>query len=165
MVVLLDPSSPAAWTNGAATKKRSSERQYMFDVAFGSDSTQEEVYKVTTRPLVRSVLDGFHACVFAYGATGGGKTFTMVGSQDNPGCMVRAINDLFTATETGSEEATYKVSMSYLEIYNENIRDLLNPGSGYLELRDEAKGRNIQVAGLSEIVTTNTKEVATDPVT
>jgi kinesin family protein 18/19 len=49
--------------------------------------------------------------------------------------------------------------MSYLEIYNENIRDLLNPDSGHLDLREESKGRNIHVAGLSEIATDSTKEV------
>ena len=49
--------------------------------------------------------------------------------------------------------------MSYLEIYNENIRDLLNPGSGHLDLRDDSKGKNIQVAGLSEVATKSTEEV------
>ena len=52
-----------------------------------------------------------------------------------------------------------QVSMSYLEIYNENIRDLLNPSSGHLELREDSKGQNIQVAGLSESTTKNTNEV------
>lgn len=49
--------------------------------------------------------------------------------------------------------------MSYIELYNEQIRDLLNPASGYLELREDSKGRNIQVAGLSEVSTTSTNEV------
>ena len=53
-----------------------------------------------------------------------------------------------------------KVTLSYLEIYNENIRDLLNPSSGYLDLRDQdAQGKNIHVAGLSEVATKNTEEV------
>ena len=54
---------------------RSNERQYVFDTTFGADSTQQEVYEKTTQHLVKSVLDGFHATVFAYGATGSGKTF------------------------------------------------------------------------------------------
>jgi len=49
--------------------------------------------------------------------------------------------------------------MSYMEIYNENIRDLLNPSSGYLDLRDDTRGRNVQVAGLTEISTNSTEEV------
>jgi len=88
--------------------KRPAERQYVFDAAFGADSTQGEVYERTTKPLVEAVLDGYNACVFAYGATGGGKTYTMVGTQDNPGCMVRALNDLFEAMDS-NEEYHFKV--------------------------------------------------------
>ena len=102
MVVLLDPAA-AGKKQDILRKKRSSERQYLFDAAFGADSTQEEVYERTTKPLVASVLEGYNACVFAYGATGGGKTYTMVGTQDNPGAMVRALNDLFQAMEEDKE--------------------------------------------------------------
>lgn len=55
----------------------------------------------------------------------------------------------------------WQVTMSYMEIYNENIRDLLNPGTGYLELREDSRGRNIQVSGLSEVSTNSTEEVIT----
>lgn len=54
---------------------------------------------------------------------------------------------------------THQVTMSYLEIYNENIRDLLNPGTGYLELRDDSRARNVQVTGLTEVSTNSTEEV------
>lgn len=57
-------------------------------------------------------------------------------------------------------ELNFQVTMSYLEIYNEQIRDLLNPSSGYLELREDSRGKNIQVAGLSEVSTTSTNEVS-----
>lgn len=107
MVVLLDPKGGGK-KQDVLRKKRTSERQYLFDAAFGGDSTQEEVYNKTTKPLVESVLEGYNACVFAYGATGGGKTYTMVGQPDNPGCMVRALNDLFQAMET-SPEHVFKV--------------------------------------------------------
>jgi len=158
MVLLLDPGKGS--TRGQPNhlrKHRSSERQYLFDVAFGADSTQEEVYLRTTKPLVDSVLEGYNATVFAYGATGSGKTYTMVGHPNSPGCMARALNDLFEAVDK-SQDVVFKVSMSYLEIYNENIRDLLNPTSGHLELREDSKGHNIQVAGLSESNTKNTNE-------
>ena len=75
-------------------KRRSNERQYVFDATFGADSTQQEVYEKTTKNLVKSVLEGFHATVFAYGATGAGKTYTMVGTPEHPGCMARALNEL-----------------------------------------------------------------------
>ncbi|XP_030764084.1 kinesin-like protein KIF19 isoform X2 [Sitophilus oryzae] len=81
----------------------------------------------------------------------------MVGDSNHPGIMVRALNDIFEAVRDKEEE--YSVTMSYLELYNENIRDLLNPSLGYLELREDSRGRNIQVAGLSEISTTSTDEV------
>lgn len=140
-------------------KKRSNERQYVFDITFGADSTQQEVYEKTTQPLVKSVLEGYHATVFAYGATGAGKTYTMVGTPEHPGCMARALNELFDQAMAKASEHVFKVTMSYLEIYNENIRDLLNPSSGHLDLRDDSKGKNITVAGLSEVATKNTEEV------
>ncbi|XP_043464822.1 kinesin-like protein KIF19 isoform X2 [Leptopilina heterotoma] len=140
-------------------QKRSFPRQYLFDVVFGEDSTQEAVYEGTTRSLVQNVLLGYNATVFAYGATGAGKTHTMVGSPSNRGIMVRALNDIFLATRRLPENVEHSVTMSYMEIYNENIRDLLNPSSGYLELRDESRGRYSQVAGLTEVSTTSTDEV------
>lgn len=139
-------------------KKRSSERQYLFDAAFGADSTQAELYAKTTQPLVQAVLEGYNATVFAYGATGAGKTYTMVGTPNHPGCMARALNEMFEVMDK-TTDVVFKVTMSYLEIYNENIRDLLNPSSGSLDLRDDSGGKNIHVAGLSEVATKNTDEV------
>merc|ERR1719507_2011520 len=157
MVLLTNPDTKLTTDHGLR-QKRSQERQYIFDTVFGADSSQEEVFEATTKHLVDNVLNGYNATVFAYGATGGGKTYTMVGQPDNPGIMVRALNQLFRAMEE-STESFYKVTMSCLEIYNENIRDLLDPSTGYLELRDESRGKNIQVAGLSEVTTSSTEEV------
>ena len=86
-------------------ERRNNERQYVFDVVFGADSTQEEVYSATTKHLVNNVLAGYNATVFAYGATGGGKTYTMVGAHDNPGIMVRALNDLFRAVAEDTDNS------------------------------------------------------------
>ncbi|CAL4188987.1 unnamed protein product, partial [Meganyctiphanes norvegica] len=79
-------------------------KQFAYDIAFGEESSQKGVYDKTTRPLVEDVLGGFNATVFAYGATGAGKTFTMVGTVDQPGIMVRALNDLFTAMDTSQQD-------------------------------------------------------------
>jgi kinesin family protein 18/19 len=76
------------------------------------------------------------------------------------GCMAMALNELFETMDR-TNDVVFKVTMSYLEIYNENIRDLLNPTSGYLDLRDDSRGKNITVAGLSEVTTKNTEEVRT----
>ncbi|XP_035233464.1 kinesin-like protein KIF19 isoform X2 [Stegodyphus dumicola] len=80
----------------------------------------------------------------------------MVGEDENPGIMVRALKDLFK--EVNTKHKIYDVTMSYLEIYNENIRDLLNPSPAHLELREDAKG-NHQVAGLSEMDISSSEEV------
>ncbi|KAK0173881.1 hypothetical protein PV328_007022 [Microctonus aethiopoides] len=139
--------------------KRSSPRQYFYDLVLGEDSSQESVYEGTSKSLVQDIINGYNATVFAYGATGAGKTHTMVGSSEEPGVMVRALNDIFLAARQLSDSVDVEVTMSYLEIYNENIRDLLSPSTGYLELRDESRGRNVQVTGLTEVSTNSTEEV------
>jgi hypothetical protein len=84
------------------------------------------------------VVKGFNACVFAYGTTGSGKTFTMTGSHEEPGLMYMIIKDLFKKILVNTDK-TYEIRVSYVEIYNEIIRDLLVPNSKdtYLELRDD----------------------------
>ncbi|XP_066588889.1 kinesin-like protein KIF19 [Prorops nasuta] len=139
--------------------KRGTPRQYLYDVVFGEDSTQEAVYEGTTKSLVQDILNGYNATVFAYGATGAGKTHTMVGTSSEPGIMVRALDDIFVACGQMPDNVEFTVTMSYAEIYNENIRDLLNPSSGYLELREDSRGRNVQVSGLTEVSTSSTDEV------
>ncbi|XP_037913609.1 kinesin-like protein KIF19 isoform X2 [Hermetia illucens] len=152
-------------------------RKYVYDFVFGESSTQEEVYKTTTAPLVKDVLNGLNAAVFAYGATGAGKTHTMLGpnpkkagtpsselppktaqSNHGDGMMVKALDEIFQHVENAEDSSKFKVTISYLEIYNELIRDLLNPG-GPLELREDNRGQKITVAGLSEITTCSRHEV------
>ncbi len=111
MVVLLDTNAKGGRAPDHLRQKRSNERTYLFDAAFGADSTQAEVYAKTTQPLVKSVLEGYNATVFAYGATGAGKTYTMVGTQQNPGCMARALNELFEAMENATD-VVFKVIMT-----------------------------------------------------
>ena len=116
MVLLLDPGKPSRQPDHLR-KRRNNERQYLFDIAFGADSTQEEVYLKTTKPLVDSVLRGYNATVFAYGATGSGKTYTMVGQPNNPGSMARALNDLFEAVDN-TEDVVFKVQMQLHPFYH-----------------------------------------------
>uniref|UniRef100_A0A1I8M6Z6 Kinesin motor domain-containing protein n=1 Tax=Musca domestica TaxID=7370 RepID=A0A1I8M6Z6_MUSDO len=151
---------------------RGKARKYSYDYVFKESDTQEMVYKATTAPLVQDVIKGYNAAVFAYGATGSGKTHTMLGpcrkkgatpteadgQTSDSGLMVRAIEEIFQYIEMSEDPASCKVSISYLEIYNELIRDLLNPG-GPLELREDNRGQRITVAGLSEITTSSRKEV------
>ncbi|KAG3268557.1 kinesin family member 19 [Ictidomys tridecemlineatus] len=155
MVVLMDPMEDP---DDILRAHRSREKSYLFDVAFDFTATQEMVYQATTKSLIEGVISGYNATVFAYGPTGCGKTYTMLGTDHEPGIYVRTLNDLFRAIEETSNDVEYEVSMSYLEIYNEMIRDLLNPALGYLELREDSKGV-IQVAGITEVSTINAKEI------
>lgn len=155
MVVLMDPMEDP---DDILRAHRSREKSYLFDVAFDFTATQEMVYQATTKSLIDGVISGYNATVFAYGPTGCGKTYTMLGTDHEPGIYVRTLNDLFRAIEETSNDMEYEVSMSYLEIYNEMIRDLLNPALGYLELREDSKGV-IQVAGITEVSTINAKEI------
>lgn len=115
------------------------------------------MYEKTTKSLLPKVLNGYNATVFAYGATGAGKTYTMLGTEEEPGIMFRTLHDLFIEIAKMSD-LVCQVSMSYLEIYNELIRDLLSPSSSFLELREDAKG-GVQVAGIREIVASTPQEV------
>ncbi|XP_042308114.1 kinesin-like protein KIF19 isoform X2 [Sceloporus undulatus] len=155
MVVLMDPLEDP---DDVLRANRSREKSYMFDVAFDFAATQDIVYQATTKGLIKGVISGYNATIFAYGPTGCGKTYTMLGTDSEPGIYVRTLNDLFYAIEETSNDMEYEVSMSYLEIYNEMIRDLLNPSLGYLDLREDSKGV-IQVAGITEVSTINAKEI------
>ncbi|XP_038228301.1 kinesin-like protein KIF19 [Dermochelys coriacea] len=155
IVVLMDPMEDP---EDILRANRSREKSYVFDVAFDFTATQEMVYRATTKGLIEGVISGYNATVFAYGPTGCGKTYTMLGTDHEPGIYARTLHDLFRAIEETSDDMEYEVSMSYLEIYNEMIRDLLNPSLGFLELREDAKGV-IQVAGITEVSTINAKEV------
>ncbi|KAL0983886.1 hypothetical protein UPYG_G00134350 [Umbra pygmaea] len=155
VVVLMDPSENP---DDILRANRSREKTYMFDVAFDYSATQEQVYRATTKGLIQGLISGYNATVFAYGPTGCGKTYTMLGTDREPGIYVQTLNDLFRAIEETSDDMQYSISMSYLEIYNEMIRDLLNPSSGFLDLREDSKGE-IQVAGITEVSTINAREI------
>lgn len=141
------------------SKNRSREQQFQFDYAFNKSTPQEEIYENTAKFLLPSILDGYNATVFAYGATGAGKTFTMVGNNDNPGVMVRSLSDLFELLENQMDK-NYKAKLSYLEVYNETLRDLLRDKdeNGEVDMREDPH-KGIVLAGLNEIIVNNSAEV------
>lgn len=107
-----------------------------------------------------SVLDGYNATVFAYGATGCGKTHTITGTVQQPGVIFLTMQELFERIADRSDDKVTEVSLSYLEIYNETIRDLLVPGGSKtgLMLREDAN-QAVSVAGLSSHHPQNVQEV------
>ncbi|KIM97879.1 hypothetical protein OIDMADRAFT_168137 [Oidiodendron maius Zn] len=130
--------------------KRVKDQTFAFDRVFDENTTQAEVYEATTRGLLDSVLDGYNATVFAYGATGCGKTHTITGTAQQPGIIFLTMQELFEKISERSDEKQTDISLSYLEIYNETIRDLLVPGESKqgLMLREDAN-QAVSVAGLS----------------
>ncbi|KAF5818072.1 putative plus-end-directed kinesin ATPase [Helianthus annuus] len=136
--------------------KRLRGRHFTFDAAFPDSSSQLDVYSTSTSELVEAVLQGRNGSVFCYGATGAGKTFTMLGTVENPGVMVLAIKDLFNKVRKRSCDGNHVVHLSYLEVYNETVRDLLSPGRPLI-LREDKQG--IVAAGLTQYRAYSTDEV------
>lgn len=112
-----------------AKQGKDSRRLFKFNKVFSPAATQEEVF-LDTQPLIRSVLDGYNVCIFAYGQTGSGKTYTMTGpdvsSKVDWGVNYRALNDLFHISQSRKSSIMYEVGVQMVEIYNEQVRDLLS---------------------------------------
>ena len=140
--------------------RRSKDQTFGFDRVFDENTSQGDVYEATTKNLLDSVLDGYNATVFAYGATGCGKTHTITGTLQQPGVIFLTMQELFERITERTDEKVTEVSLSYLEIYNETIRDLLVPGGSKqgLMLREDAN-QAISVAGLSSHHPQNVEEV------
>ncbi|KAH0174694.1 kinesin-domain-containing protein, partial [Aureobasidium melanogenum] len=144
--------------------KRTKDQPFTFDRVFDDNTTQAEVYEATTKNLLDSVFDGYNATVFAYGATGCGKTHTITGTAQHPGIIFLTMQEMFERISEMQEEKQTEVTLSYLEIYNETIRDLLIPvgevtkrGQG-LMLREDAN-QAVSVAGLTAHRPQNVNEV------
>ncbi|KAL8512303.1 hypothetical protein ACS0TY_018690 [Phlomoides rotata] len=140
-----------------------SRKTFKFDAIFIPDANQTDVFEETA-PLAISVLDGYNVCIFAYGQTGTGKTFTMEGTNEARGVNYRTLQKLFDIIEERKNTFRYEVSVSVLEVYNEQIRDLLvsdsQPcvGAKRLEIKQVGEGGH-HVPGLVEARVNNVGEV------
>ncbi|KAG2313176.1 hypothetical protein Bca52824_024733 [Brassica carinata] len=138
-------------------------KSFKFDSVFGPNASQADVFE-DTAPFATSVIDGYNVCIFAYGQTGTGKTFTMEGTPDNRGVNYRTLKNLFEITKERENRYSYEISVSVLEVYNEQIRDLLVPASQNasaakrFEIRQVSEG-NLHVPGLVEARVTSIEEV------
>ncbi|KAM5548696.1 kinesin-like protein KIN-7D, mitochondrial [Rosa sericea] len=122
---------------------------YAFDKVFGQDTNSQEVYEVAAKPVVKAAMEGVNGTVFAYGVTSSGKTHTMHGDQNSPGVIPLAIKDVFSMIQdTPGREFLLRVS--YLEIYNEVINDLLDPTGQNLRVREDSQGTYVE--GIKEEV-------------
>ncbi|KAL5559646.1 hypothetical protein UlMin_035857 [Ulmus minor] len=122
---------------------------YGFDRVFGPATTTRHVYDVAAHDVVSGAMQGVNGTVFAYGVTSSGKTHTMHGEQKSPGVIPLAVKDVFgIIQETPGREFLLRVS--YLEIYNEVINDLLDPIGQNLRIREDAQGTYVE--GIKEEV-------------
>ncbi|XP_042398209.1 kinesin-like protein KIN-7D, chloroplastic isoform X2 [Zingiber officinale] len=122
---------------------------YAYDRVFGPTTTTRHVYDVAAQHVVSGAMEGVNGTIFAYGVTSSGKTHTMHGDQRSPGIIPLAVKDAFSIIqETPSREFLLRVS--YLEIYNEVVNDLLNPAGQNLRIREDTQGTFVE--GIKEEV-------------
>ena len=172
-IVKIDEAAKTVHIEGVADEhgNEKDSKDFTFDYSYGMESTQEQVYKDIGDPVVTQALDGFNCTVFAYGQTGSGKSYSMMGYGEDHGIIPKLNDDLWSRVgtlknkrereslkhEDGSAEAKalgkqdFLVTVSFLEIYNEELKDLLNPSSKQLKIR-ESKDKGIYVEDLCEVV-------------
>lgn len=125
--------------------------QFSFDFCFPEDCTQEEVYNATALPIVNGVLEGYNGTIFAYGQTGTGKTFSMDGKPTGElrGIMPRAFDHIFEYIAANSADTEFLVTVTYVEIYNNELRDLLSEKSTEkLKIREDP-AHGVQIKGVA----------------
>lgn len=146
-----------------------SDRAFTYDYVFGPTSQQEELYYNVVEPLLERFFNGYNATVLAYGQTGSGKTYSMGtcaamnvtdGSEEvDNGVIPKVINDLFCRIDHLKEKYDFLIKASFLEIHNEEIKDLLNPTSSDIAIRENTSGE-IKITGLLEVKIGSVKDMA-----
>ena len=155
------------------SRKVVDEKKFTFDNSFWSHDTndahyaeQEDVYNSLGEEFLDHNFEGYHTCIFAYGQTGSGKSYTMMGTPDKPGLIPRTCEDLFERIQAAQNEDTniaYNVRVSYFEVYNEHVRDLLVPfepsaSPNYLKIR-ESPTEGPYVKDLTEVPVRSIDEI------
>ena len=130
---------------------------FSYDNVFDQKSSTTQIFDKVGRAIVNGTLSGVNGTIFAYGQTSSGKTYTMLGEKDAPGILGQAAEQIFQRVEAESGEREFLVRVSYIEIYNENVRDLLDPKAGIIKIReDRVKGvyvasKEMVVKGMKDI--------------
>ncbi|XP_053202021.1 kinesin-like protein KIF18A [Panonychus citri] len=129
-------------------KKANKDLSFSFDAVFDEGTTNIQVYERAVKGFVQSLLDGFNCTIFAYGPTGSGKTFTMLGYNGDPGVIFYTAMEIFHNIEQRPSDEQYEVCVAYFEIYNEKVRNLLTPSSQVLKVVDSMSG-GVDILGLT----------------
>lgn len=138
-------------------KFRKSNLSYSYDaILTGSDNSL--IYNSIAKEIVNSVMEGFHGTIFAYGQTSSGKTYTMTGTEEEPGIIPQAVDDIFKFIRKTGDSKEFLLRVTYIEIYNETIRDLLATEVVDLKIHED-KYRGVFVAPLKEEIVTSPKHV------
>ncbi|KAH9838115.1 Kinesin-like protein, partial [Teratosphaeria destructans] len=144
-----------------SSRRQHEEKSFTFDKSFWSHNDadahyahQHDIYASFGEEFLDHNFDGYHTCIFAYGQTGSGKSYTMMGTLDQPGLIPRTCRGLFERIEAEQNSSiTYNVHVSYFEIYNEHVKDLLAPRArgepAYLKIR-ESKQDGVYVQNLTD---------------
>ncbi|KAK3277518.1 hypothetical protein CYMTET_14482 [Cymbomonas tetramitiformis] len=135
------------------TGERAKYSKYAFDAVLPPECTQRMTYEASCKPIFDKVMEGFNGCCFAYGQTGSGKTYTMTGVENSIGIIPRVCEDLFSYTER-HPEFVLEVVMSYIEIYQEDVRDLLSSQRGQkLQVHEDLStgGKGVYVEGCASV--------------
>ncbi|KAI9253013.1 kinesin heavy chain [Sporodiniella umbellata] len=127
---------------------------FSFDKVFGMNTPQKDVFEYSIKTIVDDVTAGYNGTVFAYGQTGSGKTFTMMGAdiddENSKGIIPRIVEQIFTSIMAAPSNLEFTVKVSYMEIYMEKVRDLLNPTQDNLPIHED-KTHGVYVKGLLEV--------------
>ncbi|KAK3904024.1 P-loop containing nucleoside triphosphate hydrolase protein, partial [Staphylotrichum tortipilum] len=141
---------------------REAQGSFTFDRVFDMSCKQSDIFDFSIKPTVDDILNGYNGTVFAYGQTGAGKSYTMMGTnideEDGKGVIPRIVEQIFTNILSSAANIEYTVRVSYMEIYMERIRDLLAPQNDNLPVHEE-KNRGVYVKGLLEIYVSSVQEV------
>uniref|UniRef100_A0AAQ5Y813 Kinesin family member 13Bb n=1 Tax=Amphiprion ocellaris TaxID=80972 RepID=A0AAQ5Y813_AMPOC len=159
----------SAVTSANKGDPRTQPKVFAYDYCFWSmDESQKDkfagqdvVFQCLGENLLDNAFMGYNACIFAYGQTGSGKSYTMMGSAEQPGLIPRLSSSLFSRTvQEAREGESFTVEVSYMEIYNEKVRDLLDPKGSRQALRvREHKVLGPYVDGLSHLAVASYKDI------
>jgi hypothetical protein len=156
---IIKDSSPVWRTvnNTIHGNKNNEVSSFTFDHVYDSSAGTQCIYEEVAKNIVQGAVEGYNGTIFAYGQTSSGKTHTMKGNQNEMGIIPRAVTDVFdTIAQTTSRE--FLVRVSYIEIYNEDVMDLLNPEHKKLKIREDLH-RGVFVNNLTEKVVTSPQQI------
>jgi kinesin family protein 5 len=142
---------------------------FSFDRVFNTSTKQRDVYEVVGKPLLDAFFEGYNSTILSYGQTGAGKTHTMMGPSDKiqgycddpdlKGLIPRMAEDIFSKVEKADQNVEFAIKVSYVEIYLERVRDLLQPEKNNLQIHEERGGRGVFIQDVTEVYVSSLEEM------